>query len=84
MSRSLNPLNWRRDHLILALALVVIAAVVGAIIGHHWARNIISREHLSPADPYLPIIYQKFIAAWAVGLAVAIAVAIYLFEYIRG
>jgi hypothetical protein len=75
-----NPLNWKRSRLVIALALVTGAAVVGAMIGYHWAWSIISAEHLDPADPYIPVIYEKFTAAWTVGLAAMAALAIYLFE----
>jgi hypothetical protein len=79
-----NPLDWKRSRLVTALALIVVAAVVGAIIGYNHAWNIISAEHLDSADPYMPVIYEKFTAAWAVGMAAAAALTIYLFEIIRG
>jgi hypothetical protein len=79
-----NPLDWKRSRLVTALALIVVAAVVGAIIGYNHAWTIISREHLDPADPYIPIIYEKFMAACAVGLAAVAALTIYLFEIMRG
>ena len=75
-----NPLGWRRSRLTFALALAMGAAVVGAMIGYHRAWSIISAEHLNPADPYIPVIYEKFSAAWAVGLSAAVALIIYLFE----
>jgi hypothetical protein len=75
-----NPLDWKRSRLVTALALVVAAAVAGAMIGYNHAWNIISLEHLDPADPYIPVIYEKFAAAWAVGLAAVAALGIYLFE----
>jgi hypothetical protein len=79
-----NPLDWKRARLVTALALVVMAAVAGAMIGYNHAWNIISLEHLDPADPYIPVIYEKFTAAWAVGLAAMAALTIYLFEIARG
>jgi|HubBroStandDraft_5_1064220.scaffolds.fasta_scaffold323600_1 hypothetical protein len=83
MSAPLNPLEWKRDHLIITSILIISSALIGAIIGHYWAWNIISREHLSPMDPYIPIIYRKFMAAWAVGLAAAITPVIYLYQVMR-
>src|SRR3954470_14799169 len=79
-----NPLDWKRARLATALGLVVAAAVSGAMIGYNHAWNIISLEHLDPADPYMPVIYEKFAAAWAVGLAAVVALVIHLFEIIRG
>ena len=70
--------------MVTALALVTIAAVVGAMIGYNHAWNIISAERLDPADPYIPVIYEKFAAAGAVGLAAVAALTIYLFEIMRG
>jgi hypothetical protein len=75
-----NPLDWQRSRLVTASALVVAAAVAGAMIGYNHAWNIISLEHLDPADPYMPVIYEKFTVAWAVGLAAVAALGIYLFE----
>jgi len=75
-----NPLHWKRSRLGIAVALVLGAAAVGTMIGYHWAWSIIRAEHLNPADPYIPVIYEKFIAAWAVGLSAPVALAIYLFE----
>jgi hypothetical protein len=75
-----NPLDWKRSRLAIALALVLGAALVGAMIGYHRAWSIISAEHLNPADPYIPVIYEKFSAAWAVGLSAVAALTIYLFE----
>lgn len=62
-----NPLHWKRSRLGIAVALVLGAAAVGTMIGYHWAWSIISAERLNPADPYIPVIYEKFTAAWAVG-----------------
>ena len=76
----LNPLNWKRSRLMTALALVIVATVVGAMIGYNHAWNIISAEHLDPADPYIPTIYEKFAAAGAVGLSTVAALVVYLFE----
>ena len=78
-----NPLAWKRSRLITALALVAVGALVGAVIGYNHAWNIISAERLDPADPYIPVIYEKFTAAGAVGLAAVTALAIYLFEIFR-
>ena len=79
-----NPLDWKRSRLAVALALVMAAAMVGAMIGYHHAWSLISAEHLDPADPYIPVIYEKFAAAWAAGLSGTAALVIYLFEIIRG
>ena len=79
-----NPLDWKRSRLVTALALIVVAAVVGAMIGYDHAWNIISREHLNPADPYMPVIYEKFTAAGAVGLAALAALTLYLSEIMWG
>ena len=78
-----NPLTWKRSRLVTALVLIVVAAVVGATIGYNHAWNIISAEHLNPADPYIPMIYKKFTSAWAVGIAAVAALTIYLFEIVR-
>ena len=75
-----NPLDWKRSRLVTALALVLAAGAVGAMIGYHRAWSIISAERLNPADPYIPVIYEKFTAAWAVGLSAVAALTIYLFE----
>lgn len=75
-----NPLHWKRSRLGIAVALVLGAAAVDTMIGYHWAWSIISAERLNPADPYIPVIYEKFTAAWAVGLSAPVALAIYLFE----
>ena len=75
-----NPLEWKRGRLAVALALVLGAAIVGAMLGYHRAWSIVSAEHLNPADPYIPVIYEKFTAAWAVGLSAAAALVVYLFE----
>jgi hypothetical protein len=32
----------------------------------------------------MPVIYEKFAAAWAVGLSAVVALVIYLFEIIQG
>ena len=79
-----NPLAWKRSRLVTALALVVAAAVAGAMVGYNHAWNIISAEHLDPADPYIPTIYEKFSAAGAAGLSAVAALTIYLFEILRG
>ena len=78
-----NPLDWKRSRLVTALALIILAAVVGAMIGYNHAWTIISAEHLDPADPYMPVIYEKFTAAGAVGLSAVAALTIYLFEIVR-
>jgi hypothetical protein len=75
-----NPLDWKHSRLAVALVLVMGAALVGALLGYHRGWSIISAEHLNPADPYIPVIYEKFTAAWAVGLSVPVALIIYLFE----
>jgi hypothetical protein len=75
-----NPLAWKRNRLVIALALVIGAALVGAMLGYHRAWSIISAEHLNPADPYIPVIYEKFTTAWAVGLSAVAALVTYLFE----
>jgi polyferredoxin len=78
-----NPLDWKRSRLATALALVVAAAAVGGMIGYHHAWSLIGAERLDPADPYIPVIYQKFTAAWAMGMAAAAALVIYIFEIMR-
>jgi hypothetical protein len=78
-----NPLAWKRSRLVTALVLIAIAALVGAAVGYNHAWNIISAEHLDPADPYIPTIYEKFAAAWAVGTGAVAVLAIYLFEILR-
>jgi hypothetical protein len=79
----MNPLAWKRSHQAAALALIAVGTAIGGIIGYNWAWNIITREHLRPTDPYIPIIYEKFMAAWAIELGFIVALLVFIFHTAR-
>jgi hypothetical protein len=72
--------QWRYRPLIVICA----AIAVGAALGFFWARHLIDREHLSPTDAYIPVIYAKFSAAWAAGFGFVGLVIAYLIEFFLG
>lgn len=72
----------QRRHTPLIVIFVAIAA--GAALGFFWARHLIDREHLSPTDPYIPVIYAKFTAAWAAGFGFVGLIIAYLIEFFLG
>jgi hypothetical protein len=79
----LNLFAWQRTRRHRALVVVILAAVAGAVLGHLRARNLITAEHLNPADPYIPVIYEKFTAAWAVGFVFLGMLIAYAIEFLN-
>lgn len=80
MERRVTDRGRRHPPLIVIFA----TGAAGAALGFLWAHNLIDREHLSPTDPYIPIIYEKFIAAWGAGFGFGGMIITYLIEFLLG
>jgi hypothetical protein len=79
----LNPLRWKREHLVALIGLAIIGALAGAVFGNYLFYEIITSHHLDSSDAAFGGIAARYMTIWAAIGAVGVALLTYFFQLLR-